>query len=491
MSHLAFPELRPFTASVGNNARPAITRTPHRYLWWLLGAAILLLVYRIGLMALLPLADTTEARYGEIARQAVANGFWLMPHIDPNTPFFAKPPLSTWASAVSMILFGVNEFAARLPALLASLIALWVAMSFAKELQIRQRWLVAPVLATSPLFFLCAGAVMTDALDMVLIVAALYFAWRALDAAGKGHPERRWRIAFWIMIGLGALCKGLATWALIGLPLIAYAVTERRPLQMFKQVFDWGGVAIAACIFMPWYIAAEYYNPGFLNYFIIGEHFARFLVPGWKGDHYGIAQHQPIGAIWIFWALGILPWIGVFVMELLRFFSKQRKQTKPIERFLWCATLAPLVFFTFSRNIIWTYGLTAALPFSVLAARWLEKATATVQRRASIGVMAVACLYVLSGPYVQEKVSANSDRDLIVAFNRIAEPGTELAYRMHPAYSSDYYSRGNLEYDPNAPLAKNPEKELVVIDSSDIKKDAIKADHVLYVGKFHALIRPE
>lgn len=487
MNPQAFPEPISFTAQ----ALQAKVRPLPSYVWYLLVAALLLLAYRIGLMALLPLADTTEARYGEIARQAVSNGFWLMPHIDPNTPFFAKPPLSTWASAVSMLMFGINEFAARLPALLASLLAIWVAISFAKELQIRRSWLVAPVLASSPLFFLCAGAVMTDALQMVIIVAALYFAWRTLDAAAHDKLTHKWRLAFWSMVGLGALCKGLATWALIGLPLIAYALVERRPWQMFRQVFSWSGVMLALSIFMPWYIAAEAHNPGFLNYFIIGEHFSRFLVPGWKGDHYGIAQQQPMGAIWVFWSIGMLPWLGVFVSELLRFLGKRHKQSLPLERFLWCATLAPLLFFTFSRNIIWTYGLTAALPFSVLVAKWLENAKPATQTRTGISVAMLSLLALMCGPYVVSKASANSDRDLIQAFHRAAAPGTELAYRVRPEYSSDYYARSALHYEPDAALNKNPRKELLVIDRNDITRQGISTDHILFVGKSRALIRPE
>ncbi len=487
MNHQAFPESMPFAAP----SLPTRVRPLPSFAWYLLGAALLMLAYRIGLMALLPLADTTEARYGEIARQAVSNGFWLMPHIDPQTPFFAKPPLSTWTSAVSMQVFGINEFAARLPALLASLLAIWVAMGFAREMHIRRSWLVAPVLATSPLFFLCAGAVMTDALQMVIIVAALYFAWRTLDAGAHEQMAYKWRLAFWSMVGLGALCKGLATWALIGLPLIAYALLEKRPWQMLRQVFSWSGVILALAIFMPWYIAAEAHNPGFLNYFIIGEHFSRFLVPGWKGDHYGIAQQQPMGAIWIFWSIGILPWLGVFVSELLRFFGKRPKQVLPIERFLWCATLAPLLFFTFSRNIIWTYGLTAALPFSILVAKWLENATATTQIRTGISVAMLAVLALMCGPYIVSKASANSDRDLIQAFHRAAAPGMQLAYKVRPEYSSDYYARDALHYEPDTTLNKNTHNELVVVDRKDLARQAIAADHILFVGKTRALIRPE
>lgn len=492
MDQQVVPAFEPHAVQANHRTRSISLRLSQNYLWWLLGAALVLLAYRIGLMLVLPLADTTEARYGEIARLTVSNGFWLMPHIDPHTPFFAKPPLSTWLSAVSMMLFGVNEFAARLPALLASLAALWVAWAFAAELQIRQRWLVAPVLASSPLFFLCAGAVMTDAVQLMLISAALYFAWRALKATADRQAGRRWRLAFWSMVGLGALCKGLATWALIGLPLLAYALTERRPLQIFKDIFDWAGVVIAFGIFMPWYIAAEYYNPGFIHYFIVGEHFSRFLVPGWKGDRYGIAQRQPLGAIWVFWVIGILPWIGIFATELFRIFFKHRKQLQPVERFLWCATLAPLLFFTFSSNIIWTYGLTAALPFAVLAARWLDNAPKPTLRRTSIAVLAITLLSIICGPVIISNASNNSDRDLIAAYHHASRhSGTELLYRTPPAYSSIYYTKGTLEYPPDPTRPHDARKTYVVMDRKDIQMQSINPSRILFTGKFRALIAPE
>ncbi|MFJ7566623.1 ArnT family glycosyltransferase [Herminiimonas sp. NPDC097707] len=492
MDQQVVPAFEPHAVPANNRTRSISLRISQNYLWWLLGAALLLLAYRIGLMLVLPLADTTEARYGEIARLTVSNGFWLMPHIDPHTPFFAKPPLSTWVSAASMMFFGINEFAARLPALLASLVALWFAWAFAGELQIRQRWLVAPVLATSPLFFLCAGAVMTDAVQLMLISAALYFAWRALKATADRQAGRRWRLAFWAMVGLGALCKGLATWALIGLPLFAYAIIERRPLQMFKDIFDWVGVVIALGIFMPWYIAAEYYNPGFINYFIVGEHFSRFLVPGWKGDRYGIAQKQPLGAIWIFWVIGILPWIGIFATELSRMLFKRRKQLLPVERFLWCATLAPLLFFTFSSNIIWTYGLTAALPFAVLAARWLDHAPAPALRRTSMAVLAIALLSIMCAPVIISNAGSNSDRDLIAAYHHAAKQAdAELLYRTPPAYSSTYYTKGTLEYPPDATRPHDARKTFVVIERKDIHAQSIDPSRILFTGKFRALIAPE
>jgi 4-amino-4-deoxy-L-arabinose transferase-like glycosyltransferase len=467
----------------------APNRTLKNDLRWLIALVILLLLYRVVLMALLPLADTTEARYGEIARLTVSNGFWLMPHMDPQTPFFAKPPLATWTSAVSMVLFGINEFAARLPSLLASLATCWIALQFADAMQLRRRWLVLPVLATSPLFFLSAGTVMTDALQMLIVSAALYFAWRALTPA-EGHRRsgRGWRIAFWVMIGIGALCKGLATWALIGLPLIAYGLVERRPWQMFKQVFDWAGVLVAACIFVPWYAAAEIYYPGFLNYFIIGEHFSRFLVPGWTGDRYGFAHRQPLGAIWVFWAAGILPWIGVFGGRLMRIVVMRRRPALSLERFLWCATLAPLVFFTFASNIIWTYGLTAILPFSVIAARWLDDLPTSKRRYASFGLAALAAVCVMCAPIIVRNVNANSDRDLVRSFEHTEASGTELIYRTPPAFSSSYYTHGMLRYVPPEVHLNDAQARFEVVDRSQIAHRYAAPDEVLFSGAHRALV---
>ncbi len=452
-------------------------------------ATVLLLVYRLFLMWILPLADTTEARYGEIARLTLTHGFWLMPHIDVDTPFFAKPPLSTWAASASMFIFGATEFAARLPSLLAAIAAALTAAAFASSFKIKKTWLVFPVMASSPLFFISAGAVMTDAIQMCVISAALYFAWRVIEPETEENRDarRRWRLAFWTMVGVGALCKGLANWALIGMPLIVYAVVERKPVEMFKQIFDWFGLAIAACIFMPWYVAAEYYNPGFLSYFIVGEHFSRFLVPAWKGDRYGFAHVQPLGMIWIFWAAAILPWLGVFVSQFFVYLRKKSANIDALERFLWCATLTPLVFFTFAHNIIWTYGLTSIVPFSVLVVRWIENASSKTVRFTSMAVFAVAIVSVLCASLIMKNVSGNSDRDLVSAFNKQSNGIAPLVYRTKPSYSSSFYTHGNFTYspDPSKDSLKNADKDTVfaVVDNS-----SIGSNKIYFHGTRHSLV---
>ncbi|GAB2840254.1 phospholipid carrier-dependent glycosyltransferase [Pseudoduganella ginsengisoli] len=450
----------------------------------MLAAVLVLLAARLWLMWAAALADTTEARYGELARQTAVHGYWLMPHMDAATPFFAKPPLSTWTSAASMSVFGVSEFAARLPALLLSALTAWIAVAFTRQLGQARRLPVLLILVTSPLFYVTAGTVMTDAVQMAVIFAAQYFAWRALNS-GRAQGQR-WRYAFWAMVGLGALAKGLATWALIGMPLLAYAVWQRQVRVFLGALWDLGGVALALAICVPWYVAAEQAYPGFLRYFIVGEHFARFLEPGWTGDRYGTAHRQPIGAEWVFWAGAILPWLGVFFNRLAILWSRQPTANAALTRYLWCAVLTPLLFFTFSRNIIWTYALTAVPPFAVLAAQWLEQADAARQRISAVGAM-LGALAVLGGtPWIVQKVETQSDRMLATAYQRVATEGSILPYRCKPAFSSAFYGHDRIAFQP----MPDPRGErYAVLDNSDVTRLNIPQERIVYTGNRRSLIR--
>ena len=81
-------------------------------------------VLRLASLGAYPLMDTTEARYGEVARIMVETGDWLVPRLDYDTPFWGKPPLSFWASALGIKVFWNSEFFLRLPHLLAAIAVL-------------------------------------------------------------------------------------------------------------------------------------------------------------------------------------------------------------------------------------------------------------------------------------------------------------------------------------------------------------------------------
>ena len=91
----------------------------------------LLLLARLIGMAVVPLMDTTEARYGETGRIMAELNDWITPWFDYGVPFWGKPPLAFWVTAASFKAFGVSEFTARLPHLAISVfivgLAAWLA----------------------------------------------------------------------------------------------------------------------------------------------------------------------------------------------------------------------------------------------------------------------------------------------------------------------------------------------------------------------------
>ena len=172
--------------------------------------------------------DSTESRYAEIARKMLETGDWLMPQFDYGVPFWGKPPLSTWLSAASMAVFGVNEFAARLPSL-ALLVGLRRARLRARRAARRtatRRCGPLALFAATGLVFVAAGAMMTDPALMLGTTLSMAGFWIAVNG-----PERHRRIAgcaFFAGLCVGLLAKGPVAAVLVLVPIGASTLWTRR-----------------------------------------------------------------------------------------------------------------------------------------------------------------------------------------------------------------------------------------------------------------------
>jgi len=423
-------------------------RAPDRTIVLLLIAALAgVLLIRLGLNALLPLADTTEARYGEIARVGIAHGYWLMPHSSPELPFFAKPPASTWLAMISATLLGVSEFSLRLPSLLTMAIVILITMRLAARggsiTQVSPLF-AALIVASAPLGFIAAGAVMTDAVQCLAVTVAMACATRLITAS----PDRRarWRNGFWAAVGLGTLAKGLATVALIAFPIFLYGLALRAPWQTWRVFFSIPALGLALVLALPWYLLAEVYYPGFLSYFIVGEHFMRFIEPGWKGDRYGSAHIEPIGMIWAFTVMSLGPWLLAWLMPRgadVPDDAGQAAVAPPGRLWWWCWTLAPLLMFTAARNIIWTYCLTAIPPFALLLAPRLATLSNSRLRVAAVAGLIWVAILAMIAPVMFSRLNAGSARYLMAQVDRIDPEGRlPLSVPGSLRFSGAFYSRG-------------------------------------------------
>lgn len=323
------------------------------HLWAILGAALFIRLITLGAY---PLMDTTEARYGEMARLMIETGNWVTPQFDYGVPFWGKPPLFTWMSAAGIELFGVNEFAVRSPHWLAGILVIALMAYLSKRVGF-SGLITSLVLATCGMFSIAAGAVMTDmalTLGMTLAMVGFYRCWQG---------SKLWGYVGFLGLAVGLLSKGPLIIVLMGLAVTPWLMIQHGPIKAFKVLWQrfplMGGTALMLAISLPWYLIAEAATPGFLNYFIVGEHFSRFLVSGWEGDLYGSAHDEVRGTIWLFWLYSAAPW-SIILPILLWMKRSKLKQLAPegnIVSFLICWMISPLILFTFSGNILPAYVL--------------------------------------------------------------------------------------------------------------------------------------
>jgi 4-amino-4-deoxy-L-arabinose transferase-like glycosyltransferase len=428
---------------------------------WLAGLVVAVAGVRVATLGLYPLMDTTESRYAEIARKMLETGDWLMPQFDYGVPFWGKPPLSTWLSAASMAVFGVGEFAARLPSfvMLAACSALVYALAAMRGGRDQALWTLALFVATG-MVFVAAGGVMTD--PALVLGTTLTMAGYEVALAG---PERHRRIAGWAFFAglvVGLLAKGPIAVILAGVPIGATALLTRSWRLAWKRLPWIPGTLATFVLAGAWYWAAERASPGFLQYFLVGEHWKRFVEPGWAGDLYGTAHSRVRGLIWLFWIAAALPWSAVALVAAGRALTRQRGGWRAVavdpwrlRLVLWAVT--PMAFFTPAGNILITYVLPGLPAFALLAGdlwrpggREADSPAASgalrpAVRTALVAGAAVPALFVAGLVAMHGRLELErSQKALIRAFvEQNAGPASRLVYYRDRPHSAEFYSRGN------------------------------------------------
>ncbi len=421
---------------------------------WLLAILVAAVAVRVATLGLYPLLDNTEARYAEIARKMLETGDWVTPQIRYGVPFWGKPPLSTWLAAASFLALGVGEFAARFASLLPSIGVAWLTWTMAARRGGRELALKATVvLATTPLFFVSAGAVMTDPALILGTTLSMAGFWQAMTRPGR--DGRLWGWLFFVGLAIGLLAKGPVGVVLTMAPIGVWTLWKGGVANVWKRLPWIAGTLLTVALALPWYLAAEARTPGYLDYFIVGEHWKRYTQGGWQGDLYGTAHVRPRGIIWLFALAAMLPWSAVWIGQLWQLRRLRRAPAPPPaepadgwREYLWLWLLASPVFFTPARNILVTYVLPAMPAFALLvASAWT--AVGDEGRRNALTkhwgflmpvLMAGGVLFALPG------LAPRYSHQALVAeyLARRGSPQEALVYLGLPPASAEFYARGRI-----------------------------------------------
>lgn len=188
----------------------------------------LLAVHALNLAVHRDLWVQDEARYGEVLREMLESGRWLVPHLN-GFPYPDKPPVYFWLVAALGALTGQGELAFRLFTLLSTVAATFGTWVLGRRLAgpAAGRW--AALCFVTLFGTLVVGQIAR--MDMTLCATCVW-AWVALHA----HETRRSRAAlvgFWLASAAGVAIKGPIALLFTVLPALL------RPLG----ARDWAGFA--------------------------------------------------------------------------------------------------------------------------------------------------------------------------------------------------------------------------------------------------------
>jgi len=335
-------------------------------------AALWLLL--LVLASLRPLAVPDEGRYGEVGRWMLVSGDWLTPRLN-GIPFFHKPPLLHWLSAISLGIFGVSELSLRLvPALHAGLMmtALYLAARSVSSEVIARR---AAIMLGTSMTFLVGGQYINH--DMVVATWISLAIWCFAFAFMAGDKPDRWlaRLGF-LACALGMLSKGLIGIALPGLVIFVWLIWTRQ----FKKVLylPWlSGLALFCAVALPWFVQAQRTYPEFFSYMFVGQQFNRYTAASYNNVH-------PWWFYLLALALLLFPWVFFALGQVRRVTSMTLTSTIGLPqawwRLCWAWVLAILVFFSIPHSKLVGYILPVVPPLALLAAVGWQR---TMAHRAS------------------------------------------------------------------------------------------------------------
>ncbi|MEH2403543.1 ArnT family glycosyltransferase [Nostoc sp.] len=326
------------------------------------------------------LVDETEPLFAEASRQMFVTGDWITPFFNGDTRF-DKPALVYWCQAIAYAIFGVNEWAVRLPSAIAALglicLAFYTIQWYTAEQDELEQvsrptrryltsFMVAALMALNPETIIWARTGVSDMLLTGCMASALlcFFLGYAGKQGNRGvelitnttlaeaaptasapssdrvaSPRvaqmlstsapfpNKWYLAFYVLIAGAILTKGPVGIVLPGLIVAAFLLYVGKFREVLREMRFLMGILIILGLSVPWYALVIWRNGwNYINSFFGYHNLDRFTEV--------VNGHS---APWYFYflvvLLGFAPYSVYLPVSIVRLKFWQRSHWRSLERF--------------------------------------------------------------------------------------------------------------------------------------------------------------
>jgi 4-amino-4-deoxy-L-arabinose transferase-like glycosyltransferase len=312
------------------------------------------------------LVGADEPRYAQIAREMLARHDWITPVLG-GKPWLEKPILYYWEAMLSYRVFGVTDWAARIPSALDATVMVVSVYLFLRRFRPGLELDGALMTAASAGVIGFAHAASTDMpLAATLTIALLgWYAWQE-------SRSQAYLLTFYLFLALALLAKGPVA-IFFAVLIILIFCTAGRDYSLAWRTLSIPGVLLFLAVSLPWYVRVQLHNPEFFRIFILQHNLARFSTDVFH-------HREPVWYYLPVVLLALAPWtifVAEALLETVRAWWNQGKSIIHSEDgwnvFLLLWLVLPVLFFSISQSKLPGYILPAVPAGTLLLADYARR----------------------------------------------------------------------------------------------------------------------
>jgi 4-amino-4-deoxy-L-arabinose transferase-like glycosyltransferase len=332
---------------------------------WLLLAGFCGFLFFFGL-AYFGLLGADEPRYAQVAREMLARRDWITPTLG-GKPWLEKPAFYYWQTMLAYSIFGVSDWAARLPSAVDATLMVVAIYSFLRRFRPGFQLDGALMAASaSGVIGFARAASMDMPLAAAFTIAMLgWYAWYE-------SARRSYLAMSYIFLGLAMLAKGPVA-PFLALAIVVIFAAAKGDYHLIARTCWIPGIVLFFVTALPWYLAVQVRNPEFFRVFILEHNLGRF-----GKDLYH--HTQPFWYYLPVVLLGLVPWtmfVSLALVETIRAWRSEKRELfqsgDALSVFLAIWLIVPFAFFSFSASKLPGYILPALPAGTLLLAEYVRR----------------------------------------------------------------------------------------------------------------------